>query len=398
MTRLLCVIALLVPGWAAAQEDVSARIGAQGLSAVEGELAALPAPTPTERFALGGVRFLRTIEATLQLRWRMGMSGRTMDLPVLRLPVAENPNPEPFDPKFVEVMATDLLARMAEAEAPLDGIADADEVALRVNLADLWFDVNMNGARDKGEGVIEIAAGTVLPRRFRSSGETVPPTIRFDTADAAWLQAYTHMLSAIAELVLAYPPSQAIAEVGAATAAMNEVAGDAPPTNALAFMFEDEVDAAAALLLALRQQPDPAHTRAAREHALATIRFNRQFWARLDAETDNDAEWIPNARQTSALGVALPEQVAKAWQAILADAEDMLEGRKLIPYWRLKSGAGLNLKKLLEEPIPVDLIGWAQGKDLLPYAERGERLSPFNWREFTRMMRGESMLYVLLLN
>ncbi|MFD2857624.1 hypothetical protein ACFSZS_26825 [Seohaeicola zhoushanensis] len=148
-----------------------------------GELAALPAPTPTERFALGGVRFLRAIEATLQLRWRMGMSGRTMDLPVLRLPVAENPNPEPFDPKFVEVMATDLLARMAEAEAPLDGIADADEVALRVNLADLWFDVNMNGARDKGEGVIEIAAGTVLPRRFRSSGKrcrrrsgSTPPT------------------------------------------------------------------------------------------------------------------------------------------------------------------------------------------------------------------------------
>lgn len=382
----------------AASADISADIGAHGLVAVEAELAALPAPSATERFALGGVRFLGAIEASLQLRWRLGLSGQTMDVPVLRLPVAKNPNPEPFDPHFVEVMATDLLARMAAAEAALAGIGDADAVALRLNLADLWFDVNMDGTRDTGEGVIEIAAGTVLPRRFNSSSQAVPPTILFDTADAAWLLAYTHMLSTAAEMVLAYPPADAIVEVGEATRALREVAGDAPPVNALAFMFEDEVDAAAMVLQALRQTPKAEHTRAAREHALATIRLNRTFWTRVEAETDNDAEWIPNARQTSALGLTLPAEVAAAWQAVLGDAEDLLEGRKLIPYWRLKSGAGLNLKKMLDDPIPVDLVGWVQGKDLLRYAERGSRANAWNWREFTSLMRGDSMLYVLLLN
>ncbi|MFC4671136.1 hypothetical protein ACFO5X_21480 [Seohaeicola nanhaiensis] len=397
MTRLLCMIALLLPGLAQAQDDISASIASRGLAAVEADLAALPAPDATQRFALGGVRFLGAIEAALQLRWRLGLSGRTMDLPVLRLPVAENPTPEPFDPHFVETLAADLLARMEAAGTPLDTITDSDAVALRIDLADLWFDVNMNGARDTGEGVIEIAAGTVLPRRFNND-QTAAPVIRFDTADAAWLNAYTHMLSTAAELVLAYPPGDAVAEVGQAARAMQEVAGDAPPVNALAYMFEDEVDAVAALLLALRQEPKADHTRATRAHALETIRLNRLFWARLDAETDNESEWIPNARQTSALGIALPAEVATAWQAVLADAEDLLEGRKLIPYWRLKSGAGLNLKKLLEEPIPVDLVGWAQGKDLLPYAERGTRANAWNWREFTSLMRGESMLYVLLLN
>ena len=397
MRRLLCVLAVAWPGLAGAQ-DISGAIAAKGLAAVEGELAALAAPTASERFALGGLRFLGAIEAALQLRYRMGLSGRTMDAPVLRLPVPENPNPEPFDPHFVETMASDLLARMAQAGEPLAAIGDADEVALRLNLADLWFDVDGNGARGKGEGVIELAAGTVLPRRFNSADQTVPPTIRFDTADAAWLQAYTHMLSVAAELVLAWPPGEAIAEVNKAAAAMREVAGDAPPVNALAFMFEDEVDAAASLLLALRQQPKAEHTRAARAHALETIRLNKVFWARVGAETDNDAEWIPNARQTSALGVALTAEMATAWQAVLADAEDLLEGRKLIPYWRLKSGAGLKLKKMLEEPIPVDLIGWAQGKDLLVYAERGTRANAWNWREFTSLLRGDSMLYVLLLN
>jgi len=199
-------------------------------------------------------------------------------------------------------------------------------------------------------------------------------------------------------MVLAYPPAEAIRTVMGSTAKLKEIRGDAPPVNAFDYEFADEVDLASMVYFALQQQPDAMHTRSARLHLLEMIRLNRTFWTRVEGENDNDAEWIPNARQTSALGVVLPPEAAETWQALLADAEDLLEGRKLIPYWRLQSAGGINLKKLLDDPVPVNAVEWIQGLGLLPYLERGERVSAFNWRQFQFLMRGDSMLFVLLLN
>ena len=75
------------------------------------------------------------------MRYRYGLSGRTMDLPVLRLDVAENPTPEPFDPAAIETMFARVRDRMAEAEAVLATITDTDAVAMHLNLGDLWFPV-----------------------------------------------------------------------------------------------------------------------------------------------------------------------------------------------------------------------------------------------------------------
>ena len=199
-------------------------------------------------------------------------------------------------------------------------------------------------------------------------------------------------------MVLAFPPADAIERVMSASSDIKALAGDAPPVNALDYQFSTEVDLAAMIYLALKQQPDGNHTRSAREHLLRMIQLNRVFWDRVEAETDNDAEWIPNARQQSALGLPLPPETAKTWQAVLSDAEDLLEGRKLIPFWRFSSAAGINLKRLLEDPARVDVIEWIHGMGALPYGEKGERLSSFNWREFTFLMRGDSMLFVLFLN
>ncbi len=93
-TALLFALAMATP--AMADTDISAMIAERGLRATEVALAALPAPTPTERFGLGGVRFLAGIETALQTRWRHGMSDNLVlmsGLPILRLPVPENPRP-----------------------------------------------------------------------------------------------------------------------------------------------------------------------------------------------------------------------------------------------------------------------------------------------------------------
>ena len=83
---------------------------------------------------------------------------------------------------------------------------------------------------------------------------------------------------------------------------------------------------------------------------------------------------------------------------VLADAEALLEGRKLIPFWRIKTGAGINLKRLLDDPIPVDIAEWFHGIALLPYAEDGERVSVDNWRLFSEMALGNAVLFAIWFN
>jgi len=386
--------AVFLSGSAADAQDrsLSDLIATRGLAAAEAAVAE-PADA-SERFALGGIRFLRAIEATLQTRWRLGLNADRSEVPVLRLPIPPNPAPDSFRPEDFEAMFAGLVADMAAARAPLAEIGDADAVGLSVSLDDLWFDIDADGARDPGEGLTEVAGLALTGRPLQGPS----PTIRFDTADAAWLAAYTHFLAAIGELVLAFEPTSQIARVAEASAAMDALAANTPYPNGFDTMFGQQIDRIATLYFSLRQQPDPAHTRAARRHMLTMIAENRVFWARVAAETDNTGEWVPNDAQDQALGLPVPQGTGARWQAVLADAEALLLGEKLIPHWRFRTGAGINLMRLMENPVPVDLAEWVHGIGLLPFVEEGTRIDPRNLRDFDRLMRGDSFLYVLFLN
>jgi len=393
MIRTLLSALILSASAAAAQGfDVSKSIAETGLAATE---ARLTADDATTRFALGGVRFLRAIEATLQTRWRLGINAERTQLPILRLPVPANPTPEPFTPDAITGLFSTLVADLDDARAPLLEIADSDAVDLPITITDLWFDVNMNGTRDPAESVTDIGG-------LAMTGRTVTiidaPVIHFDTADAAWLAAYTHFLTGFAQLVLAFDPTESIARVNESSDRMNLLAADTPYLNALDMQFGRDLDRMAMIYFALQQQPDPTHTRAAHGAFLSMIVQNRVFWDRVAQETDNIGEWVPNDNQQQALGLPVPEGTGARWEAVLSDAEDLLNGTKLIPYWRLREGAGLNMKKLFETPVPVDLAEWLQGVGLLPFAEEGERVSIENWRAFERMLRGDAMLFVFFLN
>lgn len=389
---------------ALAADRISATIAAQGLRATEAQLAALPDPTATQRFALGGVRFLGGVERALQSRWRHGLSeglATLSGLPFLRLPIPENAAPEPFAPADIAALFAAVTADMEGAIAALGPIGADDAVALRIDTADLWFDIDMDGRRSPGEGLTDVVTLTL--------GEFGPPmpdvTIRFDTADAAWLAAYAHMLAGFGELVLAFDPTATIARVLDSRAAFAALAAEEPGAPAGPGSEEDFTatqadfaDLAAMALGAIEVRPDPARTRAVRAHWLAMIADNRAFWDRVAAETDNDAEWIPNKAQLSATGLPFPPQTAQRWQAVLADAEAALTGRALIPHWRLPAGAGFDLGRMLEDPPMIDVVGLLQGADILPYAARGRVLSLDSLRSFARMAGGDAALFVVILN
>jgi hypothetical protein len=394
----LC-LPLLFATPAFADTDVSAMIAADGLRATETALAALPAPAPSDRFALGGVRFLAALETALQTRWRTGLSGgltTLVDLPVLRLPVPENPDPEPFQGAIIAALFAQMQTDLNGAAPLLAGIADGDDVAVTINTADIWFDIDMNGARSPGEGLSDL-----LTQNMGGFGQPLPDiTVRFDTADAAWLAAYAHLLSGLADMVIAFDPATAIDDVLAARAQFAQINIDtgSPYGTGMGMMVGDYTDVAAMIVDALERQPDAALTRSAQAHWLAMVEQNRIFWARVAQETDNDAEWIPNKSQVSALGLPFPADTGQRWLNVLADAEAVLKGEALMPHWRIQGAAGIDLNALLQNPPTVDVLGMIHGMDLLPYIRPGRVITRDSWWRFEELVTGNAGLYMVILN
>jgi len=393
---ILAAVLLMSP---AAQADTVHPIGAtianNGLAAA---LAELEGQTdPDALFLQGSLSFLRGIEMTMQMRWQNGGSMGATDIPILRLPVGDNPNGGPFYPALVREIFDTAAVEMARSRSFLDQIpADAD-FGVTINITEIWFDVNGDGSPQLAEYMPNVAS-MALDRRMN---ETVQPVlIRFDRADAYWLSAYTHVLSGLAEMVAALDPTAAITQVIEARAAMLALGPN--PENLGAMMmgsgFDDWVDDFSMVYQAMRQQPDPEHTRAAHAHFLAMIADNRAFWAALALESDNEAEWIPNKVQTSGLGLLVPPETGQAWLAVLADLEAMLMGKKLVPYWRLNETAGLNIYTMFMDPPAVDIVGWVQGFALLAYMERGPLIDSASWSAFDRMVQGEGLMFAVFLN
>ncbi|WP_112311623.1 hypothetical protein [Pseudogemmobacter bohemicus] len=401
MRRFLCATLLslmpgLTPGLALADPlDLSQEIRDTGITATESRLAAQEDLSAEEAFALAGLRFLGSIEQALQLRWQVGLEADWSELPILRLPIPPNPNAR-------ELTGQDISDLIAGVNAGMDGTRDAlgqlgtADFGLEIDLADLWFDINADGRRNEGEDLAGVAA-----QMLGLWGAQLEPgmiVIRFDGSDAAWLSAYSHLISGVATTFQAYDPGPATDLILTSTKEMHALWGDTPPPNAWDMMFGKEVDRVAIILKALEQQPDPALAAKAYGHFLSMIQENRRFWPLVEAETDNDREWVPNEKQLSALGIQLPEGTAARWQAVLAEAEQLLKGEILMPHWRYGAEAGISLKKLFDAPPKVDLVGMIQGEALLPYAEKGKVMTGQAWSDFERLMQGDAVMFAVFFN
>jgi len=403
--RILTTLALVFATSAAAAQSGN-LLAESSLAEAADILEATPDKSADDQFTYGAVLFLRGIEKSLQFRWQHNMAIKDFDLPVLRLPVPPNPDAQPFSPELITVLFENLRDDMAASQQALDAVSG--EVSVKIDLMALWIDINMNGTQDAGEGLMEFGINTMMsPRQARDmqAQASTALTVHFDTADVAWLNAYTHLLSGLSELVIAFDPTEAITKVLSSNQAMMALRGNNASPNIVEALigggaggFGGWVDQFAMVYGALNQQPIAENTRAAHGHFLEMIAQNKVFWAAVAAETDNSREWIPNARQTAALGFVLPEGTADTWQAILGDAEQMLKGELLVSYWRIAPAGGVNIQKLFENPPVVDIVDWVQGAGLLPYLERGPTLSTRNFRQFERMLSGDTLLFALLFN
>lgn len=400
MRRILGILLLTTAPAFADDTNTSAMIAEQGITATIDTLEAADT-SPDRDMALAGLRFLSGVEQAYQARWKSGATQSMLPFPVLGAALPDNPDPEKLSPELVNNLADDLNTTMEAARATIP----AEDGALILRLSDLWLDVNMDGKREPEEDLLKLA-GLNFPA---PEGEKPGDEIRFDAADAHWLRAYTHLVQAVSTTILAFDPAPELAQsielneaIGQQMVAWNETLKDGPSgdetPSAMAMSFGGIVDKLAIVIKTLRHEPDAGKISQAVEHIHAMIGANRDFWKAVAAETDDDREWIPNDTQKSALGFDIPKGAGDAWLQTLADAEEVLNGEKLIPYWRFAPGYGVDLSAWIKDPKPVDLIDWIQGTAALPYAREGQTMSREGWGEFSQMFAGRAGLYMVLFN
>lgn len=386
-------LALLLLALPVQAETLSQEIGRTGLAATQTRLAALPTRTDAETFTLGGVQFLRAIEGTFQDRYAMGLTDRSGLLPLLRLPLADNPNPTPFAPQAIVALFANAADDLAAAKTTLTTLPTTSDFAVEIDLADIWFDVDQSGTRTAGEGLGDLVA----PLQPSTTGAPLP-VVRFDVADAAWTAAYADLLGGICSMMQAYDPTAPIARVLQARAAMEQFGPLSPDPIFGGGASLDVVDLIAMVLDTLNQTPDKAHMAAAKQHFRDMIALNRTFWDRVATETDNDREWLPNDAQQSALGLPVPPGTGAAWLAVLSDMDAVLTGQKLVPHWRITGAGGVDVSAMFDDPRPIDLMGWIQGWAAQPYLKQGPLLDQDSLSAFDSLVSGQAMLFAIYLN
>lgn len=359
------------------------------------------------RFQLGTVRFLKAIEQLAQDASRYGASTRTLQLPFLRLGAlgGNNPNPEPVGYEDVRQMIERFYEGVANAEQTLEPIRDTD-LYWELDLSTVGIDFDRDGALGRLE-TLEATFRLVTSRR-PNPGEG-PVVVGFDSADACWLRGYCHVLLALADAVLAYDHEELFEHTAhlffadpRTEFARERDLRNAPAPRRRGFFGDMETlsDLIAAVHLMSFKTREPRRLADAREHLLEMVRLSRKNWELIQQETDDRHEWIPGPNQTSVIPrLAAGGEQIEAWGRFLDEAEAILNGEILLPFWRRGfEDRGLNLRRVFDDPRDFDLILWLQGTAALPYLERGETTDPALWREFQRIFRGQLLGFALWVN
>ncbi len=292
------------------------------------------------RFGLGILQFMRAVEGLGQALYEYGaISENTQGTPFLRLPVPPNDAPSAISHQELGRVLDCFAADLQRAEATLAEVKDDDvKLPLQLNRISLHFG---GGSENKME-VIRALDTRQLDLR------TANPDllIGFDRGDAAWLQAYCHLMMAMVE------GYRAVDERPGFSQRVGKVFPKLETTES-----EPERDWELGLKLV-----DPPRLRRMRLHMLAVCRLNRDTWQYIRAETDDDHEWLPHDGQSDTLGLPISKAQIDAWLAMMDEVEKLLNGETLVPSYLLayvtpkhKQGLGLNFKKLLDNP-PVDMF------------------------------------------
>lgn len=350
------------------------------------------------RFGLGAVQFVSAVEQLGQNFYKFGLRDQQqflLNVPFLRLPVPVNLAPEKLTYEAARQILRTFVDDLARAEATLAPINDP-QVKLPLHVTRIKLDF-------VGQGLGSTTLAEVM-QRMRAIRDQRDLLVHFDRADVSWLRGYCHLLSAMAEFVLAHDGR----EIFDSTAHLFFQRVESP----LTFLQEgrkvfaygsgkdhfDVADVIAFIHLIRMPVKEPQRMQAALVHLEKMLALSREMWQLIQAESDDDHEWIPNAKQRGELNLRVTQEMIDGWLFGVQEAELVLQGKRLIPFWRGNGERGVNLRRVFTEPRPFDLVLWAQGTAAAPYLEPGEITSPAVWDRLQRVFRGEFVVFALWFN
>lgn len=177
---------------------------------------------PPQSFEAGTYATLAAVEGLLQdfqsyaigqgFGMVMGMRGREF----------QNLQPRPRTAETMRDILEDFLTDLGAARATLMATAPETAEPFVVDLATLWFDIDGDGVQREAEAAARVL-GIAFPALVRGDALPAGPIeVRFDGADHAWLMAYTHVMAAAANMVLAFDPTPILADLVAGEAILQK--------------------------------------------------------------------------------------------------------------------------------------------------------------------------------
>ena len=406
----LGVIYPAAPGPAQAEPSATALVqtylGNGRIGDAEEQLLAMTAATTGNadaQLALGLVRSARAFEKLSQALYRVGFASKAQGYQALfglRSPIPVNPDPQPVTYDEFRAMLATFIADLESADRALQAVGEKP-AKLSVDLSVARFDWNGDG-RLGPEDQFGMAISDI-----DDNGNAKPFVVGFDTADAKWLRGYCNLLMAVTKAWLSHDFSETwdysfrlLFPRAVSTMAAAERGNIQDST-----MFgveKQQADDLADLVTFLHTIRWPVEDKAlwgeVRDHLKTVIALNRETWALIGKETDDDHEWLPGPRQKSGVlpSFDVTEERIQAWLGLLSRFEAALDGKLLIPHWRFSKG--INAAKLFDEPQSFDLILWVTGPAALPYLSDGPVMEGDEWSQILAIFEGNFAAYAFYFN
>lgn len=363
------------------------------------------------RFSLGVVQFLQAVEGLANDHYKHGLlQNRMRGIPFVRMPVPENPKPEKISYQSARGILQKFINALALAETTLEAV-ETDDVKLPLHFGRIRLDLDRSGMATEEETLWKLFQMLNAAVR-QADGEAFQ--ITFDGGDVYWLRGYCHLLMSLGEIALAHDFEDLFERTAhlfypkvESPYAFLQEEGPGPfngfnPTNFL--------DAIALVHLINFPVKEPGRMKVALAHMETMIDLSRESWKLIQAETDDDHEWLPNPKQTGVIpNVRVRQNMIDGWHEFLGEMDHLLKGTKLIPFWRGIPGGsigivpvnakhGINLRRVFTEPTRFDLVLWMQGTGAAPYLEEGSNTDPAVWGRLSRVFGGEFFGFAIWFN
>lgn len=408
--QVLVVGGVMYSGFDAAHAESSATVlvqeylGSGLIGEADEQLLALTAATANNadaQLGLGLVRSARAFEKLAQSLYRVGFASKAVgyqslvDLPA---PIPYNPNPDPITYDEFRAILTTYIADLEAADKVLKGVGERS-AKLSVDLSAARIDWNGDGRLGPEDG-LGLAISDI-----DENGNAKPFVVGFDTADAKWLRGYCNLLMAVTKAWLSHDFSETwnySFRLLFPRAVSTMSAADSEQGQKLLGVERAQADDLADLITLVHTLRWPVRDKArwgeVRDHLRMVIALNRETWALIGKEADDDHEWLPGPRQKSGVlpSFNVTEERVQAWLGLLSDFESVLNGKLLIPHWRFAKG--VDAAKLFDEPQPFDLVLWVTGPAALPYLSDGPVMTGDEWNQLLAIFEGNFAAYAFYFN